>query len=1085
MLRCQAIARSMPLILLLWSVFTAPGFAAAAGSFTETFATTQYKSSFTTAVWDTVAGELRLPPFVLTTLGTFVTAGSAEDVCLEGDYLYVADGSSGVQVLDVTDPAAPTLAGAISTPGGAAGLAAEGNRLYVADRGFGLQVLDISDPTNPVLIGNYDTAGFAFDVAVSGDYAYVANNNQPVSVIDISDPAFPVLVTSIPMSNFAQGVAVEGKMLFVADGYAGLAVIDIIDPSAPIELAHVDTPGFARNVVVSGNIAYVADLDAGLHVVDFTNRGTPVSVGSLATPEPTVGLCVDGDWLYLASTGRMYVVDISDPANPVQRHEWVGTGGASAVVVGGENAFLADGSVGGVQVIRVADATGSPVEVFAYSQGTCTPAIAGNYAYVGRYAGFFQGYEMLTFDLSNPVNPAYRGARPISSIPQDLVIAGDFLYAALNEAGLTSFSLVNPITPTQGFGYDPGGAAMEVAVAGNTLFGAFWDSTLHAVDAATWSVRSIHALPELARDLVVEGNILYAPCGGSGLQLVDISDPSALLFAGQFVPASGAYSVAVNGNRAYVGGNDGWYVLDVSNTSAVTQMSYSALGEFVTGITVTGDIAFVTTPSKLQVVDISSPWSPSYVSSTAATLGFDEPVLYGDQLMVRDSDLEGFRIFRVRERLFDQTTAVGLSTVLDSPLPDICRAQIIADQDDAVRWELSNGYSFQEATANGDWLQFQFAGDSMRWSATLVPVTPDVNPTVRDLRINWLYNQAAIDAIVDVPNDQGGQVRLQFTRSGRDFADETGAAAASYTIYRRADDPLLKQRLAARKPETGAEPVGLETVSFDGHDYVQGGPAKANGFPPGIWESITSLGARQADTYLSLVPTLSDSGTVVQPSVYTVVTHTTTPAVWYVSLPDSGFSVDNIAPGVPQGFTAAYGDAATTLAWLASPEPDFQYYRVYRGVGDGFVPSPANLVQATASAGWVDPVDNPWRFRYKITALDHAGNESEAAVVGEVSAVPGGLPTQFALHQCVPNPFNPTTTIGYDLPKRTTVRLTVFDVAGRLVRSLVPSEVLGAGRHEVVWNGRNESGRSVSAGLYFFRLEAGGFQATKRMTLVK
>ncbi len=83
-----------------------------------------------------------------------------------------------------------------------------------------------------------------------------------------------------------------------------------------------------------------------------------------------------------------------------------------------------------------------------------------------------------------------------------------------------------------------------------------------------------------------------------------------------------------------------------------------------------------------------------------------------------------------------------------------------------------------------------------------------------------------------------------------------------------------------------------------------------------------------------------------------------------------------------------------------------------------------------------------------------------------------------------PNPFNPATTIGFSLPAAGPVRLFVCDVRGRRIRSLVDG-TLPAGRHEVVWRGRDESGRSVAAGIYFYRLEAGAFRDSRRLALVR
>ena len=83
-----------------------------------------------------------------------------------------------------------------------------------------------------------------------------------------------------------------------------------------------------------------------------------------------------------------------------------------------------------------------------------------------------------------------------------------------------------------------------------------------------------------------------------------------------------------------------------------------------------------------------------------------------------------------------------------------------------------------------------------------------------------------------------------------------------------------------------------------------------------------------------------------------------------------------------------------------------------------------------------------------------------------------------------PNPFNPTTSIAFELGSAGHVRLEVFDLRGRRVRSLVSGE-MAAGRHEVVWRGCDDNGRPVSSGIYFSRLTAGGSERIRKMTLVR
>jgi len=94
------------------------------------------------------------------------------------------------------------------------------------------------------------------------------------------------------------------------------------------------------------------------------------------------------------------------------------------------------------------------------------------------------------------------------------------------------------------------------------------------------------------------------------------------------------------------------------------------------------------------------------------------------------------------------------------------------------------------------------------------------------------------------------------------------------------------------------------------------------------------------------------------------------------------------------------------------------------------------------------------------------------------------LPSSVVLHANVPNPFNPSTTIRFELPRESVGRLEVFDVLGQQVKTLV-GETRSAGTHQVVWNGRDASGMRVGNGVYFYRLETGGYTQMRRMLLLK
>ena len=102
----------------------------------------------------------------------------------------------------------------------------------------------------------------------------------------------------------------------------------------------------------------------------------------------------------------------------------------------------------------------------------------------------------------------------------------------------------------------------------------------------------------------------------------------------------------------------------------------------------------------------------------------------------------------------------------------------------------------------------------------------------------------------------------------------------------------------------------------------------------------------------------------------------------------------------------------------------------------------------------------------------------------DVETHPAELPLNLMLSQNYPNPFNPTTTIRFYLPRSVHVTLSVADILGREIVTLV-DEVLGSGEHSVVWDGKDRTGTMAAGGVYFYRLQAGERFETKKMVLVK
>jgi Leucine-rich repeat (LRR) protein len=114
---------------------------------------------------------------------------------------------------------------------------------------------------------------------------------------------------------------------------------------------------------------------------------------------------------------------------------------------------------------------------------------------------------------------------------------------------------------------------------------------------------------------------------------------------------------------------------------------------------------------------------------------------------------------------------------------------------------------------------------------------------------------------------------------------------------------------------------------------------------------------------------------------------------------------------------------------------------------------------------------------------DYVG-EQDLSNCEQVSIIDETIPIAYNLYNAYPNPFNPVTTLRYDLPEDALVNITIYDMMGRLVNNLV-SSTQNAGYKSIQWNATNNIGKPVSAGLYLYTIEAGKFRQTKKMVLLK
>ena len=207
--------------------------------------------------------------------------------------------------------------------------------------------------------------------------------------------------------------------------------------------------------------------------------------------------------------------------------------------------------------------------------------------------------------------------------------------------------------------------------------------------------------------------------------------------------------------------------------------------------------------------------------------------------------------------------------------------------------------------------------------------------------------------------------------------------------------------------------------------------------------------------------------------------------VYNGSAPDMGAYESTIA--ALDGFVLYPSDTYVILTWNPTTEDGFQYYLLERSTDEEF--TEGNTVSNYLMSNYFEDNTLEYDTEYFYRVSYYAGDWSELSEVISVTLewmnVDGNqIPEVYALHQNYPNPFNPVTNLSYDLPENAMVNITIYDMMGRIVSTLV-NENQSAGYKTLRWNATNNTGQPVSAGVYIYTIQAGDFNKTKKMILLK
>jgi hypothetical protein len=267
-------------------------------------------------------------------VGEYTPFSNLTKVVVDGDYCYCVDRDGEFVILDCSNPALPTLISSLSLPGEPQNLALQGHTVYVACGTGGLRFIDIEDITHPTVVAS--AAGTIYDVELYGGTVIVSTDTN-IRVLQISSTGGGIADISNALPNPLTGyefwdVRVQGDVAYIAGGSDGLITVDVSNPANPVVLdSHTQgTMPFYRKLDIQGNRAYIANYNLdptwrGLLVYDITD---PQDIKFLGHNSKTYALDVDayGDVCFVADGPWVYVINVSDPYNPLSLDFWADPG---------------------------------------------------------------------------------------------------------------------------------------------------------------------------------------------------------------------------------------------------------------------------------------------------------------------------------------------------------------------------------------------------------------------------------------------------------------------------------------------------------------------------------------------------------------------------------------------------------------------------------------------------------------------------------------------------------------------------------------------------------------------------------------
>jgi hypothetical protein len=552
-------------------------------------------------------------PGVMTEIGhcpiTDSIITSINSVAVSGNFAYLGGDNGGILVIDISNPSTPQTIHAIPLNGTIFSIRISGNYAYCCR--YGLTIIDISNPTAAYVVWNSTDTFEIDDIEIHGDTAYAAWGERGLRVLDVSQKSAPRLIATYAFldGTWVGGVSISGNYAYLAAGSRGFQVIDLVTMR---NVAGIDSLYYGFRLKVRDSHVYMTygDPECPLAIIDISNPTSPQIQGIYYPPQDIVNFALDGDLVYVADYYHgVRVVDTAVPQNPHEEYIYNRYGHDYNVVISGNIGLVQeDYRIVGVDIQYPSD----PFEISSFE----LPMRPRNIELVGSTAFVCVSNNtcLYSIDYSDLSSPELLGSFTCDTDGLYIAAIYDHYAYILGYNGIRIIDISNPAEMTQVdfFQHSTSSGILEIFghyavfqdINQNLIFADLSNPTEPSV-IGTYSL----GLGQCCYYAVESNGRLYVG-GNRKFWIFNITDPANPLLLSETTTSDSQYSnvngIIVKGNLAYLAiGQVGLNVYDITDGAHPEIVGHYQTPGSPCGIEMIGNIAVIADRTNLGFYDCS------------------------------------------------------------------------------------------------------------------------------------------------------------------------------------------------------------------------------------------------------------------------------------------------------------------------------------------------------------------------------------------------------------------------------------------------------------------------------------------------